>query len=409
MPRARFSSETAASVPLGVFAPLVAVISIGVAFSGCNGGATYKGSHQPGITTGSQLQLPAGWTRFEPAPATREGAAYVWAGDELLMWGGCDTEDRDKCVATAGGYTLDPAGRAWGRIPPAPRPGSYAAPVWTGEEALFLNAEPGEPLQGQAYDPRDESWRTIASAPSVAHPGLRGDVRHGVIVWTGSELVVWGGGPIGRTGAAYDPADDSWRRIADAPLGLNLASGLWTGSEVLVFGSLLDRGNRAETRTSVGAAYDSDSDSWRQLQPSDLSPQATSAVWVKNRMVAWDYEPRSQEYDPVGDEWSERLDMPLRFSECYPESVALQSYVFAFYCGATALYDLSSNRWRRLRSGPTDAKIKSGRYSLRKWSSGALAAADDTVFLALDRACTNPNCRYGASLWAYRVGSRKTD
>jgi hypothetical protein len=46
----------------------------------------------------------------------------------------------------------------------------------------------------------------------------------------------------------------------------------------LLFGSLLNDRNIAETETSVGAAYDPSTDSWRTLPPSELSPQATSAV-----------------------------------------------------------------------------------------------------------------------------------
>lgn len=89
-------------------------------------------------------------------------------------------------------------------------------------------------------------------------------------------------------GVAYHPAGDAWRAIDRAPIGLNLASGMWTGRELLVFGSLLDGRNVADTRTSVGAAYDPLRDAWRKLSPSRLSPQATSAVWLKGRIVAWD-------------------------------------------------------------------------------------------------------------------------
>ncbi len=70
------------------------------------------------------------------------------------------------------------------------------------------------------------------------------------------------------------------------PIELNLASGMWAGREMLVFGSLLDDRNVADTKTSVGAAYNPATETWRELPTSMLSPPATSAVWVRDRMVA---------------------------------------------------------------------------------------------------------------------------
>lgn len=75
-------------------------------------------------------------------------------------------------------------------------------------------------------DETPSQWRPIAESPLLARSGA-------VAVWTGSEMVVFGGdtGPpcppgarcIGPTvdelaldGAAYDPDTDSWRPVAGA-------------------------------------------------------------------------------------------------------------------------------------------------------------------------------------------------
>jgi hypothetical protein len=192
---------------------------------------------------------------------------------------------------------------------------------------------------GVSYDPATGTWRIIADAPIEPPFGV-------VTVWTGSRILVWGGGERSdpaTDGALYDPVTDEWTPIAPSPLGLKQASGLWTGREVIVFGSLLDNRNHAETDTSVGAAYDPATDTWRTLPPSELSPQAVSAVWAAGRMVAWDYETHSQEYDPATDRWSPRIKMPLDSSECYPDSVALENVVFGLFCGRAVLYDTASD------------------------------------------------------------------
>lgn len=236
------------------------------------------------IATNALAKLPVGWTRLPRPPEVRDDAALVWTGSELLAWGGCAPRANDTCRPVADGFAFDPVTRRWRRVPEAPLAATSADAIWTGEEAIFLHPVNGR-LGGQAYHPRTGGWRAISIAPIAPRDGS-------VQVWTGSELIVWGGGKPGSStvtkGVAYHPAGDAWRAIDRAPIGLNLASGMWTGRELLVFGSLLDGRNVADTRTSVGAAYDPLRDAWRKLSPSRLSPQATSAVWLKGRIVAWD-------------------------------------------------------------------------------------------------------------------------
>jgi hypothetical protein len=180
---------------------------------------------------------------------------------------------------------------------------------------------------------------------------------------------------------------------------------------MLVFGSLLDARNIADTKTSVGAAYNPATDTWRELPASELSPQATSAVWVGDRMVAWDYEVHSQEYDPTRNAWSPPVKMPFDFSECYPDSAVVRNLVFAFFCGHGALYETGSGTWEEIRGGPLDEEIKSEAYdrALKRWRFAKLASTGETVFLlaegiTLDK--TGEAC-YGCpgspvSFWAYR-------
>ncbi len=98
------------------------------------------------------------------------------------------------------------------------------------------------------------------------------------VVWTGNELIVWGGwgDEMGNTkrgdGAAYDPASNSWRMIAPSPLSprRNHAAA-WTGDEMVVFGG---DGRRD------GAAYDPESDTWRRLED---APFGIGAYEVRDR------------------------------------------------------------------------------------------------------------------------------
>jgi hypothetical protein len=90
--------------------------------------------------------------------------------------------------------------------------------VWTGTELVIWGgmSRLGHFADGAAYDPATQVWRPIAGGPLSPRAGAPS-------VWTGTEMIVWSGegtapGPQGLVdGAAYDPRTDRWRRIADAP------------------------------------------------------------------------------------------------------------------------------------------------------------------------------------------------
>jgi hypothetical protein len=128
-------------------------------------------------------------------------------------------------------------------------------------------------------------------------------------------------------------------------------------------------------------------------------------------MVAWDYEARSQQYDPVSDEWTPRMRMPFDASECYPASAAAGRLLFAFYCGYVALYDPARAAWTEVHGGLVDEEIWSRAYDryLKVWRFAELVPAGDVLYLLAEGLTLNANgvACYGcpdaeSSLWAYR-------
>ena len=62
-------------------------------------------------------------------------------------------------------------------------------------------------------------------------------------VWTGNEMIVWGGtGELSVTdaGGRYNPGTDSWVPTSAAPASRNSHSAVWTGSEMIVWGGFHD-------------------------------------------------------------------------------------------------------------------------------------------------------------------------
>lgn len=100
---------------------------------------------------------------------------------------------------------------------PSPLQGrSTAASVWTGAEMLVWGGEGGGGFldDGAGYDPRGDSWRTLPPGPLSARNAP-------AAVWTGTEMIQWGGHSRGvdhADGAVFDPVEGTWRSTADAPI-----------------------------------------------------------------------------------------------------------------------------------------------------------------------------------------------
>lgn len=109
--------------------------------------------------------------------------------------------------------------------------------VWGGSNSF----EPTEPPSASRYDPARDLWSAL---PGVGAPSTRTVAR---AVWTGSELVVWGGvGTAGhvQTGGRLDPARERWQALplAGAPSPRGGHTMLWTGSEIIVWGGGAEAG-----------------------------------------------------------------------------------------------------------------------------------------------------------------------
>ena len=233
------------------------------------------------------------WRRLPDAGlTTRDDPRAVWTGDEMIVWGG-----RDQTKHVGDGAAYDPRGDRWrplsGQLAPAPREDHIA--LWTGREMIVWGGWNGDDrrrnyaLDAARFDPRTNTWRPMSTAGA---PEPRED--H-VAIWTGREMIVWGGvrrdGKEGArrqlaTGGAYDPATDTWRALSaeDAPSAREDGVVVWTGREMLVWG-----GQRDERPLADGARYLPDVDRWCAL-PTDGAPAARrdhAGVWTGDALVIW--------------------------------------------------------------------------------------------------------------------------
>jgi hypothetical protein len=193
---------------------------------------------------------------------------------------------------------------------------SLHSTVWSGTEVLIWGGLTGSrPADGSttmddgaAYDVKTDRWRRVSAAP------IRGRFGHSA-VWTGERMLIWGGadlrGPF-SDGAAYDPETERWTLLSVAPLSPRSDQvAAWTGDELIIWGGITADGMAAD-----GAAYGPTDDTWRKLAPSPISDySASGAVWTGAELIVL----ASREigplvaaaYAPASDTWRSLLQAPV--------------------------------------------------------------------------------------------------
>ena len=237
----------------------------------------------------------------------------VWTGSKLAIWGGVTgvaTTER----ALGDGAFYDPVSDAWTRMAPAqvnqPPARSRHSTVWTGSEIVIWGglATSSALDDGARYQGAVDQW---AATSTTNRP--EGRYLHGA-VWTGSEVLIWGGGRTDgirpNRGGRYNPATNVWQPLepaADTPVGRLAPSVAWTGSELVVWG-----GTDGLTGIGSGGRYNPTTGAWRTVavagQPSPRYNHVS--VWTGSELVVWGGQDtlttafdNGARYDPEADTW----------------------------------------------------------------------------------------------------------
>jgi hypothetical protein len=221
------------------------------------------------------------------------------------------TTPPDPTVPTSSGTRPPvPIGDGWGQLPAGPVDGrTFASHVWTGEELIVWGGEGESDVDlldtGAAYDPTTGAWRELPPSPLAPRAGH-------VAVWTGDEMIICcgGGDPAGGIGS-YDPASDTWtaREPQSELESVRYAVAVWTGQRMVV------AGGGAVGSNDVAIRYDPVADTWEgtaELSPSRLDVNA-SVAWTGTEMIVvpgvFSDEPPVA-YDPVADTWRQYPPLP---------------------------------------------------------------------------------------------------
>ncbi len=247
-------------------------------------GAILASSNYSYVASGSSFLLNS-----TGAPQGRYYHRAVWTGSKMIVHGGSCSADE---VCTSMGI-YDPAMDTWQEgvaATPASIGARDHAAVWTGSQLLVWGGATVEnewTNAGALYDPATNSWTTISNVDAPVW-------RQGYTsVWTGTHLVIWGGrdaftSPTSyNTGAMYSPATDTWTAMTlnGAPGGVYGPVAAWTGDRVLIGGGL-GGGNAGQTTVKF---FDPTTNSWTPGAnfPSPISQAPAGMIdgkiWVWSR------------------------------------------------------------------------------------------------------------------------------
>ena len=254
----------------------------------------WGGSNGDSLSTGGRYNpITDIWspTNTVNTPSARYGHTAVWTGTEMLVWGGSYYFWGHRYPNRL--LTYIPGTDTWIAPSTANSPGGrdFHTAIWTGSEMIvwggrFQHDDYGNTsyyFTGGRYNPVTQSW----SATSTVNAPT-GRFFH-TAIWTGREMIVWGGydGSSLNTGGRYNPDTDNWSSIStfNAPSNRYAHTAVWTGAEMVVWGGELDSTQDLNT----GARYNPNTDTWTEVTnnnpPRERNSQA--AVWTGSQMIVW--------------------------------------------------------------------------------------------------------------------------
>src|SRR5437868_5554353 len=269
------------------------------------------------LTTGTVSPLQEDETRYYATAMVNKSAGHLklatvsWLKEPLESWRARVEKQAATALTPPGdSYKLPPMSQGDGCVedtwtatagPPDAR-ASYTA-VWTGSEMIVWGGLGPIPLNtGGRYKPSPDNW--VATTTTNA-PGARSGHT---AVWTGTEMIVWGA-TADTTGGRYNPVTNNWTATSttNAPDFRYYHTAVWTGTEMVVWGGA----NFLALNT--GGRYNPSTNSWTATSITDAPSgrRSHTAVWTGSEMIVWGGNNEDSfdlntggRYNPTSDSWT---------------------------------------------------------------------------------------------------------
>ena len=222
----------------------------------------------------------------------------------MIVWGGLTqtgTQLND-------GASYEPFfGLSWNALPTtgAPAGRSSHTAVWTGTEMIVWGGFGNISTifnSGGRYRPADSTWTLTSRGEGV--PSER--IGH-TAVWTGTEMLNWGGenttSTAFNTGARYRPEENAWHPVPTPPTFEPRYDhvAVWTGQEMLIWGGSSFLPQAGGFSFADGVRYNPATGVWEFMTAQDAPPARarSAALWIGDRMLLFGGAARGQYFNDV--------------------------------------------------------------------------------------------------------------
>ncbi|MES2774718.1 MAG: hypothetical protein V4722_11065 [Bacteroidota bacterium] len=197
-----------------------------------------------------------------------------------------------------------------------------------------------------SYNLQTDKWVKKNAQPDEATAAIEGD---GTMVWTGAEFLFWGGGydsyfsgtfpnwvfhpaNYASQGIRYNPAANSWIPISttNAPTPRKKHKAVWTGSELVIWGGL----DSAGIYKNTGARYHPTTNTWSTMPvPAAFSGRSDFTMTAAGaNIVIW------------GGKYSESRTRTFT-DPCSPPNTVTLTYDSVANLRDGRVYNLAANSW----------------------------------------------------------------
>jgi hypothetical protein len=247
------------------------------------------------------------------APTARMNHTAVWDGTRVIVWGGCGN-GCGSFLNTGGLYDI--ASGTWSIVSTsnAPMPRTAHTAVWTGAQMVVWGGYSAGivPLNsGGRYDPVTNHWTSTSTTGAPEARAYHTAVHFGSV----ERSVIWGGTNMNsgdfNNGAIYDATSDTWTPVAttNAPAPRYVHAAVVIGGRMIVWGGCT---NTCLSYFNDGGVLDLGAGTW---SPTTLNNAPTARCCMGYdashlHLFVWGgqgFGPLTNTgglYDPVADTWT---------------------------------------------------------------------------------------------------------
>lgn len=231
--------------------------------------------------------------------------------------------------------------------------------IWTGSEMIVwggMDSTYQYTNTGSIYDPTTDTWHASSTSGAPAERGLHS------AIWTGSEMIIWdgittAGVSVTDGGGRYNPVTDTWTsmNLTDAPLNRFNHTAVWTGTQMIIWGGTDNSTGDYDT----GGIYDPTTDSWTPTSQTNAPSARTqhSAVWTGSEMIVWGgyFDNVGARYNPKTDTWTTMAATPSARTAASMVWTGSKMILWGGNSSGTAqnsgyTYDTNTNSWTSISS-----------------------------------------------------------